>query len=140
MRLSHSLTPLVLVFLTFTAPTGTQDALHFNLLVHGGRVLNGTSDLWLRTDIGALTGHIAALGHLDMHRFSMSEIDVGKYAAQPWVATTSDRGIGWPGDGPVYPRHHGTSLRKIHHQHATGIDHVLVNGEFVVEEGGRPAA
>ena len=126
--------------------------------------------------------------------FSMSEIDVENYAAQPWVATASDGGIGWPGDGPVHPRFYGTFPRKIRHyaltvgalslesairaqtslparimgladrgevregnwadlvvfdletiadqatfvephQHATGIDHVLVNGEFVVEDG-----
>lgn len=126
--------------------------------------------------------------------FSMSEIDVENYAGQPWVATASDGGIGWPGDGPVHPRYYGTFPRKIRHyaltvgalsvesairaqtslparimgladrgeiregywadlvvfdletisdqatffephQHSTGIDHVLVNGEFVVEHG-----
>ena len=129
-----------------------------------------------------------------MRGFSMSEIDVENYAAQPWVATASDGGIGWPGDGPVHPRFYGTFPRKIRHyaltvgalslesairaqtslpalimgladrgeiregnwadlvvfdletiadqatfvdphQHSTGIDHVLVNGEFVVEDG-----
>ena len=129
-----------------------------------------------------------------MRGFSMSEIDVENYAAQPWVATASDGGIGWPGDGPVHPRFYGTFPRKIRHyaltigalslesairaqtslparimgladrgeiregnwadlvvfdletiadqatfvdphQHATGIDHVLVNGAFVVEDG-----
>ena len=126
--------------------------------------------------------------------FSMSEDDVENYAGQPWVATASDGGIAWPGDGPVHPRFYGTFPRKIRHyaltagalslesairaqtslparimgladrgevregywadlvvfdletitdeatftqphQHSTGIDHVLVNGEFVVEEG-----
>ena len=129
-----------------------------------------------------------------MRGFSMSEIDVENYAAQPWVATASDGGIGWPGDGPVHPRFYGTFPRKIRHyaltvgalslesairaqtslpalimgladrgeiregnwadlvvfdletiadqatfvdphQHSTGIDHVLINGEFVVEDG-----
>ena len=126
--------------------------------------------------------------------FSMSEDDVENYAGQPWVATASDGGIAWPGDGPVHPRFYGTFPRKIRHyaltagalslesairaqtslparimgladrgevregywadlvvfdletitdeatftqphQHSTGIDHVLVNGEFVVEGG-----
>ncbi len=129
-----------------------------------------------------------------MRGFSMSEIDVENYAAQPWVATASDGGIGWPGDGPVHPRYYGTFPRKIRHyaltvgalsvesairaqtslparimgladrgeiregywadlvvfdmetiadratfvdphQHSAGIDHVLVNGEFVVRDG-----
>ena len=129
-----------------------------------------------------------------MRGFSMSEADVENYAAQPWVATASDGGIGWPGDGPVHPRFYGTFPRKIRHyalttgalsveaairaqtslparimgladrgeiregywadlvvfdmetiadratfvdphQHAAGIDHVLISGEFVVRDG-----
>ena len=129
-----------------------------------------------------------------MRGFSMSEADVENYAAQPWVATASDGGIAWPGDGPVHPRFYGTFPRKIRqyvltagaislesavraqtslparimgladrgeireghwadlvvfdletiadratfvepHQHSAGIDHVLVNGEFVVRDG-----
>jgi N-acyl-D-amino-acid deacylase len=126
--------------------------------------------------------------------FSMSELDVEAYAAQPWVATASDGGIAVPSDGSVHPRYYGTFPRKIRqyaltagalplegairsntslpatimglrdrgqvregfaadlvvfdldeirdmatffepHQHAEGIEHVLVNGEFVVENG-----
>lgn len=126
--------------------------------------------------------------------FSMSELDVENYAAQPWVATASDGGIAVPDDGSVHPRFYGTFPRKIRHyamtagalsveaairsqtslparimglrdrgeiregywadlvvfdmatiadqatffephQHATGIDHVIVNGAFVVEDG-----
>jgi N-acyl-D-amino-acid deacylase len=126
--------------------------------------------------------------------FSMSELDVENYAAQPWVATASDGGIAIPEDGSVHPRYYGTFPRKIRHyaltagvlsvedairsqtslparimgledrgeiregywadlvvfdletiadqstffephQHATGIDHVIVNGDFVVENG-----
>ena len=126
--------------------------------------------------------------------FSMSEIDVENYAAQPWVATASDGGIAVPDDGSVHPRYYGTFPRKIRqyaltaealsleaairsqtslparimrlqdrgeirvgywadlvvfdletiadqatffepHRHASGIDHVIVNGEAVVGDG-----
>jgi N-acyl-D-amino-acid deacylase len=126
--------------------------------------------------------------------FSMSELDVEAYAAEPWVATASDGGIAISEDGSVHPRYYGTFPRKIRqyaltagalsveaairsqtslparimglqdrgeirvgnwadlvvfdletiadqatffepHQHASGIDHVIVNGEFVVEDG-----
>ncbi|MGD8318878.1 MAG: D-aminoacylase [Gemmatimonadota bacterium] len=129
-----------------------------------------------------------------MRGFSMSEIDVDAYAAQPWVATVTDGGIAVPEDGPVHPRYYGTFPRKIRHyaledhalsleaairsstslpaqimglrdrgqvregfwadlvvfdldriadkatffdphRHAEGIVHVLVNGDFVVEDG-----
>ncbi len=126
--------------------------------------------------------------------FSMDEMDVESYAAQPWVATASDGGIAVPSDGSVHPRYYGTFPRKIRqyaltagalsledavrsntwlpatimglrdrgqvregfaadlvvfdldriadmatffepHQHAQGIEHVIVNGQFVVEDG-----
>lgn len=129
-----------------------------------------------------------------MRGFSMSEVDMEAFAAQPWVATATDGGIALPEDGPVHPRYYGTFPRKIRHyaldvgalgleeairsstslpaqilglrdrgqiregfwadlvlfdldeirdmatffephQHAAGIEHVLVNGEFVVEGG-----
>jgi len=126
--------------------------------------------------------------------FSLSEIDVEAYAAQPWVATASDASIALPSDGFVHPRYYGTFPRKIRHyaldrgvislehairsstslpaqimdlrnrgmikegyhadivifdlqeirdmatvfephQYAKGIEHVLVNGTTVVENG-----
>lgn len=141
-----------------------------------------------------LEGNPERRGGGRMRGFSMSEEDVERYAAQPWVATASDGGIAYPPDGPVHPRFYGTFPRKIRHyaltagaltleaairsqtslparimglkdrgtiregnradlvvfdletirdratvfdphQHADGIDHVLVNGEFVVEDG-----
>ena len=142
----------------------------------------------------ALEGDPDRRGGGRLRGFSMSEIDVENYAAQPWVATASDGGIAIPEDGSVHPRYYGTFPRKIRryameagalsveaairsqtslparimglqdrgeirvgnwadlvvfdmetitdeatffepHQHASGIDHVLVNGEFVVEDG-----
>ena len=49
-----------------------------------------------------------------MRGFSMSEDDVEAYAAQPWVATTTDGGLAHPGEeGSVHPRFYGTFPRKI---------------------------
>jgi N-acyl-D-amino-acid deacylase len=46
--------------------------------------------------------------------FSLSEIDMEAYAAQPWVATASDAGIALPDDGPgTHARFYGTFPRKI---------------------------
>ena len=127
--------------------------------------------------------------------FSLSELDIEMYAAQPWVATTTDGGIALPEDGPnTHARFYGTFPRKIRkyaldrgvisledairsstslparimgledrgvlrvgaaadvvvfdlnrirdkstfvepHQYAEGIDYVLINGEFVVDQG-----
>jgi len=153
----------------------------------------GTADVQTAIDL-QLKGDPEVMGGGRMRGFSMSEIDVENYAAQPWVATASDGGIALPTDGSVHPRFYGTFPRKIRqyaltagalsveaairsqtslparimglrdrgeirqgywadivvfdmetiadkatffdpHQHADGIDHVLVNGEFVVEDG-----
>ncbi|MFV1987045.1 MAG: amidohydrolase family protein [Gemmatimonadota bacterium] len=126
--------------------------------------------------------------------FSLSEVDVGAFAAEEWLVTASDAGIALPGDPPVHARYYGTFPRKIKrysieqrvlslpdavrsatslpaqllgmrdrgairegmiadiavldleriadtatffepHQYATGIDFVMVNGEFVVDDG-----
>lgn len=142
----------------------------------------------------ALEGDPQRRGGGRFRGFSMSELDVENYAAQPWVATASDGGIAVPDDGSVHPRYYGTFPRKIRHyalgvgalsveaairsqtslparimglqdrgeirvgnwadlvvfdmetiadqatffephQHASGIDQVLVNGEFVVRDG-----
>jgi len=142
----------------------------------------------------ALEGDPDRRGGGRLRGFSMSEIDVERYAAQTWVATASDGGIAIPEDGSVHPRYYGTFPRKIRHyaitaealsveaairsqtslparimglqdrgqirvgswadlvvfdmetiadratffephQHARGIDHVIVNGELVVRDG-----
>ncbi len=133
-------------------------------------------------------------GGARLRSFSMSELDIEAFYAQPWTATSSDGRIALPTDGPVHARFYGTFPRKIRHyamerkvltvenavrsstslpaqilglrdrgllreghhadivvfdpesirdtatffkphQYAEGINFVLVNGVFVVEEG-----
>ena len=58
-------------------------------------------------------GFADRIGGVRLRGFSMSEIDVEAYAAQPWTITASDGGIALPGDGPVHARFYGTFPRKI---------------------------
>ena len=62
-----------------------------------------------------LEGDRVRPGGAQLRAFSMSEVDVEAFAAQPWVATSSDAGIALPGDGPVHPRFYGAFPRKIRH-------------------------
>jgi N-acyl-D-aspartate/D-glutamate deacylase len=58
----------------------------------------------------------ARRGGARMRGFSMSEIDMEAFAAQPWIATASDAGIALPTDGPgTHARFYGTFPRKIRH-------------------------
>jgi N-acyl-D-amino-acid deacylase len=60
-----------------------------------------------------LEGFANRPGGARIRGFSLSEIDVEAFAAQPWVATASDAGIALPDDGPVHARYYGTFPRKI---------------------------
>lgn len=51
--------------------------------------------------------------HARLRAFSMSEEDVERFAAVPWIATSSDAGIAVPHDPPVHPRFYGAFPRKI---------------------------
>jgi N-acyl-D-amino-acid deacylase len=142
-----------------------------------------------------LKGNPNRAGGGRMRGFSMAEIDMEAFAAQPWVATASDAGIALPSDGPgTHARFYGTFPRKIQHyaiargvisvedairsmtslpaqilglpdrgmlregfaadlvvldlsqygtsatffqphQYATGVDHVIANGQFLVDGG-----
>jgi N-acyl-D-amino-acid deacylase len=61
-----------------------------------------------------LEGYPNRPGGARVRSFSMSEMDVDAFMAQPWVASSTDAGIGLPEDGPaVHPRYYGSYPRKI---------------------------
>lgn len=58
-------------------------------------------------------GYPKLFGGARIRGFSMSEEDVRRFTAQPWVATGSDAGIVLPNDQLVHPRNYGTFPRKL---------------------------
>ena len=142
-----------------------------------------------------LNGYRDRRGGARVRGFSLSELDLDMYAAQPWVATATDGGIALPDDGAgTHARFYGTFPRKIRyfaldrgvlslenairsatslpaqilglqdrgvlrvgsyadvvvfdhttirdkatffepHQYPEGIDHVMINGQLVVDSG-----
>lgn len=62
-----------------------------------------------------MEGYPNRRGGARMRGFSMSEIDIEAFCAQPWTATSSDASIALPEDGPVHARYYGTFPRKIRH-------------------------
>ncbi len=69
-------------------------------------------------------------GGARLRGFSMSEIDIEAFYAQPWTATGSDANIALPSDGPVHARYYGTFPRKIRH-------YALEQGVISVEDAVR---
>jgi N-acyl-D-amino-acid deacylase len=86
-----------------------------------GRSLREVAAAWELDPVEAaiqlqLRGDPAREGGGRVRGFSMSEVDMEAFAAQPWVATASDAGIALPEDGPaVHARFYGTFPRKIRH-------------------------
>ena len=50
-----------------------------------------------------------------MRGYSLSELDVEAFAAQPWTATSTDAGITLPSKRSVHARFYGSYPRKIRH-------------------------
>ncbi|MBU4203111.1 MAG: amidohydrolase family protein [Acidobacteria bacterium] len=62
-----------------------------------------------------LNGNPDIPGGARLRGFSMAEIDIEAFSAQPWTCTSSDGSIALPEDGPVHARFYGTFPRKIRH-------------------------
>jgi N-acyl-D-amino-acid deacylase len=75
---------------------------------------HGVSDVEMVIKL-QMEGYAQWPGGARLRGFSMSEIDIEAFSAQPWTATSSDAGIALPGDGPVHARFYGTFPRKIRH-------------------------
>jgi N-acyl-D-amino-acid deacylase len=75
---------------------------------------NDVSDVEMAIKL-QLEGNARLPGGARMRGFSMSEIDIEAFSAQPWTATSSDASIALPDDGPVHARFYGTFPRKIRH-------------------------
>ncbi len=61
-----------------------------------------------------LEGYSNRPGGVRIRSFSMAEVDIDAFMAQPWVASSTDAGIALPEDGPnVHPRFYGSYPRKI---------------------------
>jgi len=75
---------------------------------------NGISDIEMVIKL-QLEGFAKRRGGARLRSFSMSEIDIEAFYAQPWTATSTDGRIALPTDGPVHARFYGTFPRKIRH-------------------------
>jgi N-acyl-D-amino-acid deacylase len=75
---------------------------------------NGVSDVEMVIKL-QMEGYAKMPGGARLRGYSMSEMDIEAFSAQPWTATSSDASIALPGDGPVHARFYGTFPRKIRH-------------------------
>ncbi|MEX0679238.1 MAG: amidohydrolase family protein [Pirellulales bacterium] len=76
-----------------------------------------------------LEGDPHRAGGARLRGYSLSELDVEAFAAQPWTATSTDAGITLSGKGDVHARFYGSYPRKIRHY---AIDRGVLSVEAAV--------
>ena len=92
-------------------------------------VQNGISDIEMVIKL-QMEGFADKPGGARLRSFSMSEIDIEAFYAQPWTATSTDANIALLSDGPVHARFYGTFPRKIRH-------YAMERGVLTVEDAVR---
>jgi N-acyl-D-amino-acid deacylase len=90
---------------------------------------NGISDIEMIIKL-QMEGFADRPGGARLRSFSMSEIDIEAFYAQPWTATSTDANIALLSDGPVHARFYGTFPRKIRH-------YAMERGVLTVEDAVR---
>jgi N-acyl-D-amino-acid deacylase len=76
---------LALVSLPPAAPVSAQDAGRFDVLIQGGRILDGTGNPWFRADIGVRDGRIVAVGRLEGARADRVVDAAGLYVSPGFI-------------------------------------------------------
>lgn len=84
----------LLALLALLAPTGAAQQQTFDILIRGGRVLDGTGNPWYRADIGIRGDRIAAMGSLG-NATAKTVIDAGdRYVTPGFIDVHSHAGGG----------------------------------------------
>ena len=81
----YPLSLLMAVALALPGGTTAQDTGPFDLLVLGGRILDGTGNPWFRADIGVRDGRIVAIGMLDEATAERIVDATGRYVSPGFI-------------------------------------------------------
>ena len=81
----YPLSLLMAVALALPGGTTAQDTGPFDLLVRGGRILDGTGNPWFRADIGVRDGRIVAIGMLDEATAERIVDATGRYVSPGFI-------------------------------------------------------
>jgi N-acyl-D-amino-acid deacylase len=89
--------PFLALCAALAAPAGAQS---FDLLLHGGRVLDGTGTPWFTSDVGIRAGRIVAMGDLDPAE-AVETLDVSGLFVLPGFIDLHSHAydVAWDGDG-----------------------------------------
>jgi N-acyl-D-amino-acid deacylase len=121
-RCAFALAPLLACVFTILSTAGSQAPASYELIVRGGRVLDGTGNPWRYADVGIRAGRIAAVGDLRLATAAAVIDATGLVAAPGFIDVHSHAGPGLAG-----------ALRHAQPLLAQGITTVAVN-----PDGGGP--
>ena len=88
----------------------------FDVILRGGRVVDGTGNPWFRGDVAVKDGRIADVGRVEGDAETLIRLE-GETVAPGFIDT------------------HSLSTYKDPRRHPKGITHVMVNDVLTVEDG-----
>jgi N-acyl-D-aspartate/D-glutamate deacylase len=111
----------------------------YDLVIHGGRILDGSGNPWFRADLGIRDGRIARIGSIDP-REARAAIDATAKVVAPGfidIHTHSELALLYWADVVVFDPSTVRDLATFEKpkQYPAGIEHVLVNGVPVLRDG-----
>ena len=91
------LLPLLAVLVVASSSSGFQGE-EYDLVIRGGRVLDGAGNPWIAADVAVRDGRFVAVGHIDGK--GRTELDAtGKYVSPGWIDMMDQSGRVLPQNG-----------------------------------------
>jgi N-acyl-D-amino-acid deacylase len=109
------------------AAARAQDTGPFDLLVRGGRVLDGTGNPWFRADIGVRDGRIVAVGRLDEATATRMVDAAGRYVSPGFIDIHSHADDGSARIGEATIRTDSVHRKAAPNVVSQGVTTVVVN-------------
>jgi N-acyl-D-amino-acid deacylase len=123
--------PLLLALAAVAAPlhqpAAAQDAGPFDVLVRGGRVLDGTGNPWFRADVGVRDGRIVAVGQLGSATAARVVDATGRYVAPGFIDIHSHADDGNASIGGATIRTNDRTRKAAPNVVSQGVTTVVVN-------------
>jgi N-acyl-D-amino-acid deacylase len=114
-----------LLLVSATVLSGAQSAQSFDLLIRGGRVLDGTGNPWFPADVGVRDGRIVAVGSLANATAARTIDASGKYVSPGFIDIHSHADDGARAEGGL--RDASAEIRSAPNLVSQGITTVVVN-------------